>query len=602
MLFYIISFILFQIIANEPLCIELRNNCKMCNPITNLCMECNKDIYTPDQNGGCEYYKNCVYGKNYCEECIKEENICKICQNGYFPDEYGGCSYTNNCYISYKGECLECKEDYILIGQTEAFSEGIRLCKSLNSEDFKNCNKIDTENGKCIKCNEGYFLNQSDKKCCSTEYCKESIFGVCEQCIFGYFLDRSTNECKPKTELFKHCKESNDGQTCSICDDYYYFDENNFCTQINYCSQSKSEYECEKCISGYYLTELGESCTPEINCHYGSKPLGVCLFCKENFYLDISDGKCRSSIEDDEFKNCQKANKVCIDCIVGYYIDKENMCTTTANCEYSEEGTCLHCIDNYYLGLDNNCVNVENCIYSLGGSCLECKEHFFYNRRNKTCLPAEGYFENCKTGYDDWICDECRDDFYLNQTDSTCYSNSEEGHFYKCAYTPIEEDICSSCINGYYLGEKDNKCTKIEGCAISENENKCIECSENYCLNAKTGTCHSNDKIIEEGNKFYYKCNRTNSEGTECEICLNDNYELNEEGLCFDNIHCEEKLDNSCVKCQSYFCLNKDFGCVESFYGNCLECDNNLDFDKCSKCIEGYELNDFSVCIESESD
>ena len=598
MLFYTILFILIQIIINDPVCIELQNNCLKCNPINNLCLECCKDIFTPNKNGGCDYYKNCIYGKNYCEECNHEENICQKCQEGYIPDEFGGCSYTNNCYISYRGECLECKEDYILIGQ----NDGVRLCKPLTSEDFKNCIKIDSIKGKCSKCKEGYFLNESDKKCCSTQYCEESIYDICQKCIYGYYLDRKANECKKKTEFFKHCKETNDGQTCFACDDYYYFDENNFCTQVNYCSQSENEYVCEKCISGYYLTEYGESCTPEINCHYGSKPLGICTVCKENYYIDVSDGKCKSNIENDEFKYCYKANKKCTECIGPYHIDKENMCTTTNHCVYSENQICLECDENYYLGLDKNCIDVENCIYSIDGSCLECKAHFYYNRRNNTCLPAEGNFENCKTGYDDWICTECRNDFYLNQTDSTCYSNEEEGDLYKCAITSIEEDVCSSCIEGYYLGTKDNRCTKVEGCAISENENKCIECDENYCLNIKTGTCHVNDKVIEEENKFYYKCNETNSEGNACEVCLNDYYDLNDEGLCIDNINCEETVNADCIKCQSGFCLNKDFGCVESFYGNCLECHNTLDFDICSKCIEGYELNNYNVCIESKSD
>ena len=142
---------------------------------------------------------------------------------------------------------------------------------------------------------------------------------------------------KKKKGLLKNCKESNDGETCSICEDNFFLDEDNFCTQVKYCSQSKNEYVCEKCISGYYLTKYGESCTPEINCHYGSKLLGICTVCEENYYIDISDGKCMPNTEDDEFKYCQKANKLCIDCIVGYFIDKENMCSTTANCEYSEE-------------------------------------------------------------------------------------------------------------------------------------------------------------------------------------------------------------------------------------------------------------------------
>ena len=601
MIFYLLFIILLNLLlCDEPLCIVGKNNCIKCHPLNNLCLECNKDIYTPNKSGGCEYIKKCTLGNNYCKECNEEENLCINCENGYYPDEYGGCSYTSNFEISYRGECLKCKEDYILIGQNDIINEGIRICKYLTSEDFKNCENINKETGKCTKCKEGYYLNEFDKKCSTTKNCMESKFGVCEKCRYNYYLDKSKDECKEKIELFKNCKESNDGKICSICEDNFYLDENNFCTQVNFSEQSKSAYECEKCISGYYLTGYGESCTPEKNCHYGNKALGICTVCKENYYLDIYDGKCRSNIEDDEFKNCQKANKVCTDCIVGYYIDKENICTNTANCEFSEEGICLKCIENYYLGLDNNCINVENCIYSKNGECLECKEHLYYNRRNKTCLIAEGYFENCKIGYDNWICNECKNEFYLNQSDYECYSNTEEGDFYKCARTYTGIDICTECIEGYYLGGKDNKCSKIKGCDISENENKCIQCSENYCLNIKSGTCEDNELIIDSDKKFYFKCNKTNEEGTKCEICLNG-YEVNEDGLCIDNIHCEEKDNNNiCIKCENNYCLNNYFGCIYSFYGNCLECNNILDFDSCSKCTDEFKLNDYNICVEDD--
>ena len=41
---------------------------------------------------------------------------------GYYPDENGGCSYTKNCEVSYKGNCIKCKEDFILIGKTNQYS------------------------------------------------------------------------------------------------------------------------------------------------------------------------------------------------------------------------------------------------------------------------------------------------------------------------------------------------------------------------------------------------------------------------------------------------------------------------------------------------
>jgi hypothetical protein len=82
----------------------------------------------------------------------------------------------------------------------------------------------------------------------------------------------------------------------------------------------------------------------------------------------------------------------------------------------------------------------------------------------------------------------------LNNSDHLCYSNKEKNDFYKCAFTLGEK--CDGCVNNYFLGSIDNKCSLIEGCEKSENENKCLICdSEIYCLNLKNNTCINNEFI-----------------------------------------------------------------------------------------------------------
>ena len=124
---------IFKFVIDSPYCKEGENLCSLCNPITKLCAKCEKEIYTPDENGGCKGSKKCINGNNYCMECDTNEYLCKICEVGYFPDGNGGCSYTNNCEISYQGNCLKCNYDYILIG---ALTSNLKWCKSLNSEDL----------------------------------------------------------------------------------------------------------------------------------------------------------------------------------------------------------------------------------------------------------------------------------------------------------------------------------------------------------------------------------------------------------------------------------------------------------------------------------
>ena len=288
-----------------------------------------------------------------------------------------------------------------------------------------------------------------------------------------------------------------------------------------------------------------------------------------------------------------------------YKLGKDNKCSKTKNCAESYNGTCIVCDDNYYLGYDNLCSDVEHCIYSDYHSCIECENNYYYDTTYKVCRIAEGIFENCKSGYYTLFCEVCKDDYYHNHTDYLCYSNKENNEFYKCSKTDFFCEYCIECTKGYYLGNKDNKCSLIEGCSISENENICIECDIDYCLDVKNNKCISNYEIINEEKKYYFKCKKINKEGTSCEECI-DGYILNKNGLCVDYEHCEERNeDNSCKKCQNdihgYYCLNNNFGCVEIFNKQyCLECNNILDFYNCTKCFDGYHLDNKGNCYKNE--
>ena len=594
---YVLSILLILIInAYSQFCQKGVNYCSTCNPITNLCIKCEKEIYIPNEEGGCSYSKRCILGNNNCLECT-ENNLCKNCEEGYFPDENGGCSYSDNCIISEKGKCLECKDNFILIGSD--LNGGIQICKSLNSEDLKNCQKINVEKGICEKCIEGYYLNEGDRRCSKTENCYESSFGVCKKCNMFYYLNKREDKCILQKENFYNCKESYDGNGCDSCNNNFFLSEDKKCCNTKYCSEA-SNYLCKKCINGYYISKEDNICTTEENCINGIADIGICTECRNGFIIDYKDGKCKSNQENNEFKYCKYANETCKQCIEGYYLGEDNKCTLTKNCLESENGICSFCSDGYYLGLDNKCTDVEHCIYSNDSyKCQECEGKYYYNENKNKCLIGEGRLENCKFSYYGSYCKECKDDFYLNQTEYLCRSNLENNSYYKCALL-YYDNICSECIKGYYLGKKDNKCSRILGCDRSENENKCVECDNNYCLDSKTGKCEYNQKIGNEEKKFYYKCSISNKEGNSCEICL-DGYTLNENGLCIDELHCVEKnSEDTCQKCQNddknRFCINNNFGCVNTNNENCLECNDLLDFDKCTKCLEGYKLNENGKC------
>jgi hypothetical protein len=546
-----------------------------------------------------------MIGYNYCKECNEFGDTCKICEEGLFPDDNAGCSYSYNCKLSYKGECFECEDNSILIGENN-----LKICKSLLSQDFKNCQEIDREKGVCQRCEEGYFLSEGDRRCTKTENCLEAIFGSCISCKESFYLDKREELCINKIDTdFLLCKQTLDGQSCDICNDGIYFDENKMCTFSKFCSESLNG-NCKKCILRYYLAK-NNICSNIENCDLADKDTGICLLCGENYYLDDKDYKCKTNLEDNDFKYCSKVeNNICTSCNYNHYLGKDNKCSSTKNCEESENGKCILCSKNYYLGKDNYCSDIEHCIYTrYNGKCHECEDGYYFNDRYQKCLEYKlgDKFYGCKyTTFTESFCAECKDIFYNRYNDSSCLDNTQEGPFYKCMYSDSEGAFCEVCIDGYYLGSEDKKCILIENCKISENENKCLECDEFYCLDVKRQKCIDNDMLENFDIKIYFSCNRTNDQGNACEQCI-EGYEVNEEGYCIDVEYCIERDNGKCIKCKNKIdsdgyiyklCANDIFGCVETWDKACAKCNN---FEKkfgCTECKEGYILDSFGNCIK----
>ena len=586
---------IFFSISLSQKCKENTNFCKKCDLSNTFCYSCEYDNLTPDENGGCIGNQKCSAGKNYCDECNKSNNLCKECEDGYFPDGNGGCSYINNCEISYKGNCLKCNSNYILIGETNNF----KICKSIYSSDLKNCKSIDKSNGFCELCEEGYFLTKGDKKCVDIENCYESFYGNCLTCNNGYYLNIKEKKCLLQEKQFYHCKETIDGKNCDKCDNNYFFDEEGKCVSTNFCSKSEN-HKCVKCISNYYLTEDGEGCSTEENCYSSDKELGFCTWCKFNYFLKSSEKKCILD-ENSENKFCKIFTNKCISCEPGYYLGEDNKCSITKNCAETIEGICIQCSEGYYLGDDKKCTNYKHCIYSnFHYDCIECKDDYYWNQFNKTCekWEKEKYF-GCKLlDINGITCNICKDNYYLNETDNKCYDNNEKNEYYKCSL--VTNNKCMRCLPNYYLG-KDYKCSKIFNCEKSLDENNCEKCEDNYCLNINKQTCEYNKEIYEEENKKFYSCAKTNKKGNACEEC-EEGLILNEEGLCINEDVCSEKEGDKCIECENKknpwksSCLNNIFGCVDNNDENCYRCDNIFDFNNCTECYEGFQLNEERKC------
>ena len=386
--------------------------------------------------------------------------------------------------------------------------------------------------------------------------------------------------------------------------DNYYKSQDGRIIIINYCEKTNNESKCLKCIEGYYLTKDQLSCTKEINCESGDNKRGLCNWCIDNYYLDMNDRKCKSYDNKKEYKFCKIMSRgICLTCDKYHFLDKENKCTISNNCYKSIDTECTKCMEGYYLGLDKKCSNVKNCIYSNNDECIECKDNFYYHRVNKTCIPSNGNFSNCKAS--NYLlpkrCAVCKDNYYLSQSDYLCHENTEVGPFYKCKISNFKGNACQFCIKDYFLGKSDFKCSKIEGCIWSQNENKCLECDEYYCLDNE-GNCVDNYIINDKEKLHYYRCKSLTLKDDKCKEC-EDGILPNKEGICYDEIHCIKDKKGNCEKCQKEnlkgyisYCLNKDLGCIDSFIANCIRCDDIFNLDICTKCEEGYEIDKDGKC------
>ena len=392
------------------------------------------------------------------------------------------------------------------------------------------------------------------------------------------------------------------------CEKGTYYSEDGKCSDTNFCKVTNKDLSCKECVYGYFLTKDRGACTQEPNCENGDNKNGECNYCILNYYIDLQDKKCYDNTNEEKYKLCIIVDKgICKECELSYFLSENNKCTITPNCSISENTLCTKCQEGFHLGLDHRCSSVEKCIYSRAGSCNECEDGYYLDIYNDKCVESKDNFINCKrNSYNSpEVCELCKNDFYISYKDHLCYDNTAPGPFYKCEISNTNGDKCISCIDGYYIGKYDSNCSKIEGCLQSFDENTCIECDDYYCLDNK-GNCSDNYYVIDEDIKYYYRCKKLNADGTKCETCER---ELNatEEGICYDKVHCETFIDGKCCKCQNDnpwgylgYCLNEEFGCVDTFLEHCIRCDDLMNLDVCTQCEEGYEIDEFGGCIKIE--
>ena len=476
------------------------------------CEECSDSNY--DSCTKCKEGFNLLDGTCPCYD--PECNICRTSSYGnsfvYFNENYynlnGKCQCQfKNCEICGSNKCLKCLNGYIL------------------DDDDKNCIKKSIDfNIKCLDSHCLYCENRNEETCrtCikgyeeTKGYCKKLSYAVNNYCYdYNYYPNKNDNYCHPKcngatcfspifNSKFKQCSNS-----CLKCfDNELFFIKDCFNVSIKNCNYQITKDDCYFCNTGYYR-KLGNC----VKCPKGCKKCSnrnKCIIC-DNTYTLLNNGSCEL-VTNNSNENEQLRVKNFLD---SYKYIKSSLTTFPLYKNGIKE--------NYFC-------EVSNCLHcSYKNKCLLCGNNYVLDNNGK-CLKKNCSIEHCKNCSSQNICDSCEENYILNN------NKCEIKYDIKDCETSNHLNICSKCKKDYifntYLKEQIS-CSEFDIL-----ENNFSECKNNFKNLKENGDEIENDEIEYE--EYYIKsifCNNFDK----CLKCKN-NYNFIDYCSNFTNKQCINKI------------------------------------------------------------
>ena len=458
-------------------------------------------------------------------------------------DGSGSCPYQCMQCLS-NDSCIRCRPHYIY---------GNNKCIYA----IKNCiSFVDNESDICTKCEEGYFLVESNDN--NKRYCEINT----EKSHF-YLFDSDL-------VLYKKC------------------DSNPNCDE---CSYEDSKVKCTKCKNPYKEIDDGDFCGD----------------ISTQLYYEDSTGIYKSCSKHDTIQNCQKCQKTsdiftCLECQDNYVLYYN-----------SEQPSCLNKndIDNTMYTLDEKkYYSCKNSLYNDILHCLECDKREECNKcttdytitnGNKLCIYTQDLTD--KKYYQDP--DDNNYYYKCSKSLENCVKCDNKLKCIECitSYVIEENDICIpyslyTAQLYYFENDKYYICSKIPNCEKCSSKNQCIKCKEGYNFikdNTNNLICQNIDISkyypITEGDIIYYsKCEEAIEN---CDECTGSNYctkcKTNFGIIEDDHTKCENLLE------EKYYynsALNK-FTLCSNVMDKCQLCSTYGEFE-CKKCLENYVFKHMS--------
>ncbi|CAD8097678.1 unnamed protein product [Paramecium primaurelia] len=596
-----------------------------------------------------------------------QELIIQKCQPNYIlknkecqcDNENGYYIYNNICQLQCPDDCItctkevclladhsiRCQENYYLDIQKNICLQCYQTCQTCNNE--KECTKLIAYNCLCLKCMDGYQLDEFYQCIECSQNCKSChLQDQCNICKDGYYL--SDNQCFQCNENCILCQDLN---YCIKSQKGYYIENGIALKCINNCLDFLNECQCQDCFDKQYRNDIDLFCYPcPVDCQTCVNQQ-TCINCVSNsFYLDNS-----------ECKECQfpcltcLSQTKCLSCIdeQHYYIKEHQNCaqcpTPCKTCYYNENPLCTSCLQNHYL-LNQQCYECplyckDACIFDTIKNFIQCEQcqKGFYPTYINIPFECKRCKEYCTICINEESCLECSLGYILNN--GKCQSCSQ---LYQNQCISCNNQFCLQCQNGYklnngnciedkiievpiclvnkqYYNTISNSCDScIQNCIICKEQQTCIKCEETYyekseiCIQCKfpCNTCLNDQFCLTISNQLYYIDNRITElnqiNSFRCKSPCNKCYS-NEECIdCIDGFYFEN--NNKCLQCDSMcktcknmstFCTSCNLGflllngvCYQCLDQNCQNCNqfcqscNHFkdDLYKCQSCLIGYYL------------
>ncbi|KAJ8707863.1 hypothetical protein PYW07_011540 [Mythimna separata] len=314
----------------------------------------------------------------------------------------------------------------------------------------------------------------------STSYCTN-----CNRIATKYTIDEQiegVKSCHALQALIP--RESNNGSTVSICQNYCFQGE---------CSVSAEGPTCS-CKAGYF----GEKCDLVNACHDYCLHGGVCSLNEENKRVC----QCTAGY-DDERCDVSICNEYCLQGNCSISVDGLPKCSCKAGFsgERCDVNAChKHCLNGGVCSLNKGVEPVCQCTAGYDGERCEKSIYNEYCLQGNCSIGADGLPKcSCTTGYSGERCEE-----------NACHKYCLNGGV--CSLNEEDEPACQ-CTAGYDGGRCEVSADKDNSCDAGNSGQGTISTCHQFCLN--NGVCSLN-----EASEPVCQCT-ADYEGERCEVSVN---------------------------------------------------------------------------------